>query len=48
MLYTKACIKGAMLKRADRILSVAIVAIITPAPAADLYIPKKPFLSVLT
>ena len=39
---------GAMTIRADKVLSVAIMAIITPAPAADLYMAKKPCLSVLT
>ena len=48
MLKIKACIMGAKTIRADNILSVAMVAIITPAPAADLYIDQKPCLSVLT
>ena len=48
MLYKKACMTGARVSRAASILSVAMVAIIAPAPAAALYIPKKPFLSLLT
>ena len=39
---------GAMIIRADKIFSVAMVAMMTPAPAADLYMAKKPCLSVLT
>ncbi len=39
---------GARVSRAANIFSVAMMAMITPAPAAARYISKKPFLSVLT
>ncbi|SSS03939.1 Uncharacterised protein [Acinetobacter baumannii] len=39
---------GAIVIRAARIFNVAIQAIMTPAPAAALYIPQKPLVSVLT
>ena len=48
MLYRNACPNGAKTKRAVSIFKVAMVAIIAPAPAAALYIPQKPALSVLT
>ena len=37
-----------MTRRAVNIFKVDMVAIMTPAPAAALYIDQKPFLSVLT